>query len=144
MKDLLSYINPVRGISPVATAADNTPVVSQIIDRMQGVGYDSLTWLIITGALADVDATFAVLVEHDDVVGFGTAVAVPDEQLIGTEALASFIFSDDNKCFKIGYGGQKQFVRLTITPAANASASLLAAIALLGHPRATPTTNPPV
>jgi hypothetical protein len=34
----------------------------------------------------------------------------PDAQLVGTEALASFIFSDDNKCFKVGYSGGKRYV----------------------------------
>jgi hypothetical protein len=144
MKDLASKINPVRGLAPVASAADNTAQVSQIIDRMQDVGYESLTWLIATGALPDADATFTVLVEHGDAANLSDAAAVPDEQLVGTEALASFIFSDDNKCFKIGYIGGKRYCRLTITPANNTSASLLCVIALLGHPHATPTQNPPV
>jgi hypothetical protein len=144
MKDLSSKINPVRAISPVATAADNTAVVSQIIDRMQDVGYESLTFIILTGSLPDADATFTVLVEDGAAANLSDAAAVADEQLVGTEALASFIFSDDNKCFKIGYIGTKRYVRLTITPAANTSASLLAAVAILGHPHATPTQNPPV
>jgi hypothetical protein len=140
MKDLMSLIHPVRAISPVATPADNTAQVSQIIDRLD---YESLTFLIATGALPDADATFTVLVEHGDDAALADAAAVPDAQLVGTEALASFLFSDDNKCFKIGYIGNKRYVRLTITPAANASASLLCVIALLGHPHATPTVNPP-
>jgi hypothetical protein len=74
------------------------------------VGYESLTWLIATGALPDADATFTVLVEHGDAANLSDAAAVPDEQLVGTEALASFIFSDDNKCFKIGYIGGKRYV----------------------------------
>jgi hypothetical protein len=140
MKDLLSKINLVRAISPVATAADNTAVVSQIIDRD---GYESLTFAILTGSLPDADATFTVLVEDGDVANLSDSAAVADAQLVGTEALASFIFSDDNKCFKVGYSGSKRYVRLTITPAANTSASLLAAVAILGHPHATPTVNPP-
>lgn len=144
MKDLTSFISPVRAIAPVASAADNTPLVSAIINRMQDVGYESLTFLIATGALPDIDATFAVLVEHGDLANLADAAAVPDEQLVGTEALASFTFADDNKCYKIGYVGNKQYVRLTITPANNTGVSLVAVIALLGHAHATPTQNPPV
>jgi hypothetical protein len=144
MKDLSSRINPVRALAPVATPADNTAQVTAIIDRAQDVGYESLTYIIATGSLPDVDATFTVLVEHGDAANLSDAAAVPDEQLVGLESQASFIFSDDNKCFKIGYVGPKRYTRLTITPGANASASLLCVIALLGHPHATPTPAIPV
>lgn len=139
--DLVSQIDVKRAISPVASAADNTPIVSQIIDR---AGYFGAAFLILTGALPDADATFTVLVEHGEVANLSDAAAVPDADLIGTEALASFIFSDDDKVRKIGYRGNKRYLRLTITPAANASASLVAAVAILHHPRSRPTANPPV
>jgi len=50
---------------------------------------------------------------------------------------------DDNECRKLGYKGSKRYTRLTITPVANASAALLAAVAVLGHPAVAPTANPP-
>lgn len=140
MRDLMNNVHPIRAISPVSVA-DNTAQVSQIIDRQ---GYDSLTFLIATGSLADADATFTVLVEDGDAANLSDAAAVSDDELIGTEALASFQFDDDNETRKIGYIGNKRYVRLTITPAGNASAGLLAAIALLGHPHYAPTPNPPV
>jgi hypothetical protein len=147
MRDLMNQIHPVRALSPVASAADNTPLVSQIIDRLTSVGFESLTFLIATGAIPDVDATFTVLLEHGDIADGSDMAAVPDEQLIGLEADgvngAGFKFDDDNKVYKLGYVGEKQYTRLTITPVANASATLLAVIALLGHPHATPTANPP-
>lgn len=140
LRDLMSNIHVIRAISPVSVA-DTTAQVSQIIDMQ---GYSSLTFVILTGSIADADATFTVLVEHDDASGFGTAAAVPDAQLVGTEALAGFQFDDDNETRKIGYVGTKRYVRLTITPVANASAALLAAVAVLGHPDLSPTANPPV
>jgi hypothetical protein len=140
MRDLARNIHPIRAISPVSIA-DNTPAVSQIIDRR---GYDSLTFVIATGSIADVDATFTVLVEEDDASGFGTATAVADADLIGTEAQAGFQFDDDNETRKIGYVGNKRYVRMTITPANNASAALISAVAVLGHPSIAPTANPPV
>lgn len=141
MRDLMNEIHTVRGLSPVASAADDTALVTEVVDRL---GYDSLTFLIATGALPDADATFAVLVEHGDAANLSDAAAVADEELVGTEALAGFIFSDDNKTRKIGYRGNKRYVRLTITPTNNASASLLCVIPVLGHPHITPTANPPV
>lgn len=138
--DLLNNIHPLRAISPVSVA-DNTAQVSQIIDRR---GFDSLTFVIATGSIADADATFTVLVEHGDNSGLSDAAAVPDAELIGTEVLAGFQFDDDSETRKVGYKGSKRYVRLTITPANNASAALLCAVAVLGHPALSPTANPPV
>ena len=100
-------------------------------------------FIILIGALVDADATFAVLVEHGDDSGLSDAAAVPDTQLNGTEALAGFIFSDDDATRKVGYVGDKRYVRLTITPAANTGAWLIAATAVLGMATQSPTTNPP-
>lgn len=141
MRDLMNNIHPRRGIDPAVGAADNTAQVSQIIDVQ---GYDSLTFLIATGAVADADATFTVLVEHGDAANLSDAAAVPDADLIGTEALAGFTFADDAETRKIGYKGAKRYVRLTITPANNTGTWPIAAIALLGHPAQVPTANPPV
>jgi len=138
MNDMFNNVHPVRALSPAAAVTDNTAQVCEVTDRQ---GYGSLTYLIATGALADADATFTVLVEDsDDNVTFA---AVTDDNLLGTEALASFTFAADNKCFKIGYVGVKRYVRATITPANNTGNVFLAAIALLGKPNVQPTSNPP-
>lgn len=142
MRDLMNHVHPARAISPVAAGTDNTAIVSQIIDRK---GYDSLTFLILPGANTDANATFAVLVEDGDDSGLSDNAAVDDLQLVGTEALAAFTFADDNEPRKIGYVGDKRYVRLTITPTGNDSGNIfVAAIALLGHPDLQPTANPPV
>ncbi|NCP11250.1 MAG: hypothetical protein GW859_04720 [Sphingomonadales bacterium] len=128
MHDLHSKIAVRRAISPISVA-DNTAQVSQIIDRQ---GFTGLEFAIATGSLADADATFTTLLEHGDAANLSDATAVPDDQLLGTEADASFTFANDDETRKIGYAGNKRYVRLTITPAANASAGLLSAVALLG------------
>lgn len=63
MQDLHNNIHLKRGISPAAAVVDNTPFVSQIADL---AGYDAAEFAILTGALADADATFTTLVEHGD------------------------------------------------------------------------------
>ena len=143
MRDLLNQIQVKRGLSPVASAADNTAQVSQIIDRQ---GYDSAGFVIATGAVPDADATFAVLVEHGDVSNLSDAAAVPDVELIGQdpasastpEVQAGFTFAADDNVRKIGYRGSKRYLRLTITPSANSSATLLCVIALLGNAEVQP------
>ena len=129
--ELFNNIDVKRVISPVSVA-DNTAQVGQVID---GQGFGSVTYLIATGSIADVDATFTVLLEECDTSG-GVYTAVAD-------ALAGFQFDDDNECRKLGYIGIKRYTRLTITPAANASAAVLAAVAVLGSPSVAPTANPP-
>lgn len=132
--DLHNLIDVRRAISPVSVS-DNTAQVSQIIDTQ---GYGSLEFLILLGSIADADATFTVLVEHGNVSNLSDAAAVADSELIGTEVLASFQFDSDNLTKKIGYRGAKRYVRLTITPANNASAALMAAAAVLTNGRKQP------
>jgi hypothetical protein len=140
-RDLHNNIAPKRGISPAAAGTDNTAYVSQIVDT---AGYESVEFLILTGANTDANATFTVLVEDGDNSGLSDNAAVDDKFLLGTEALASFTYADDNKVFKIGYVGPKRYVRVTITPAGNDSGNIyIAGVWVLGNPRSAPTANPP-
>lgn len=140
MQDLMNNLHVKRVLSPVSVA-DTTAQVGQIIDRQ---GYDSLTYVIATGSIADADATFTVLLEEGDDASLTDAAAVADADLLGTEVLAAFQFDDDNEVRKLGYKGVKRYTRLTITPVNNASAAVLSAVAILGHPASAPTANPPV
>lgn len=139
MKDLMNNIDVKRVISPVSVA-DNTAQVGQIID---GQGFDSLTYVIALGSLADADVTFTVLLEEGAASNLSDATAVADADMNGTEVLAGFQFDDDNECRKLAYKGIKRYTRLTITPVGNASAAVIAAMALLGSPHVAPTANPP-
>ncbi len=137
MRDIANSVAFRRAISPAAAVTDNTALVSQIIDTS---GYEGLCFAIATGALADADATFAVLVEHGDAANLSDAAAVPDAQLTGTEAEAGFTFAADDATRKIGYVGSKRYVRLTITPAGNSGNAFISAIAVLMHGRFWPLT----
>ena len=138
MRDLASSIHLKRAISPAAAVADNTPIVSEIIDL---AGYEKLMFAILIGALADADATFAVLVQHGDQANLSDAADVPDAQLTGTEAQAGFTFAADDSVRKIGYVGSKRYVRLTITPANNAGNAFISAVAILSGSRYAPTPS---
>lgn len=142
MRDQSNSLHFVPAIAPAAARTNNTAIVSTIIDRL---GYEALTFAIITGANTDVDATFAVLVEDGNDPDLGDdGAAVPDDSLVGTEALAGFTFADDGECRKVGYVGSKRYVRLTITPTGNDSGNIfVSAIAVLGRPHNAPTANPP-
>jgi hypothetical protein len=140
-RDLMNDVHPVPLIVPVAARTDNTAIVSAIIDT---AGYESCTLVLVTGTNTDDDATFTVTVDDGNAANLSDAAAVDAKFLIGTAALASFDFADDNECRKIGYKGGKRYVRVTVTPALNNSGNIfLAGIALLGHPHTRPTANPP-
>src|ERR1700761_5926896 len=122
-RDLVNNISPVHGVSPSnSNTADNTPVTTDWVDT---AGFESLTFLIATGTLADADATFAVSMQSANLADKSDAAAVPDSDTIGTLANAGFDYSKDDSVRKIGYRGLGRYVRLTITPAANASAAAL-------------------
>lgn len=124
-KDLHDNINVERALSPAAAITDNTAQVSQILDT---AGYEANELVIATGSLADADATFTVLLEEGDESDLSDNSAVADADLIGTEAAASFDYSDDNSVFKLGYKGSKRYIRATITPAGNTGNAFIAAV----------------
>lgn len=113
-----------RAISPVSVS-DNTAQVSQIID-LQGV--HSAEFIVAYGSLADADATFTALVEDGNISTLSdnaTAASV----LLGS--VPSTTFAGDDTIKRVGYIGNKRYIRLTITPAANTSAAVLCAVAAL-------------
>ncbi|HQS18788.1 hypothetical protein [Reyranella sp.] len=139
MRDMANNITPKPVLAP-AVGTDDTALVGAIIDRL---GFDSLTYLIQTGTLADAGATWTALLEESDDSGMSGANAVADTDLIGTEALAGFTQAADGKCLKLGYVGAKRYTRLTLTPSGNAGNAPISAMALLGMPHQRPTANPP-
>jgi hypothetical protein len=142
MRDLMNNIDVKVAISPLATAlADNTPSVSTILDLL---GCNSATLVIAAGNLVDADATFAVTMDEGNVANLSDAAPVAASQLVGSLALASFTFNEDNKCRKIGYAGSKRYIRATITPSNNTGAAPLSALWVRAALGTMPATNPPL
>lgn len=127
---------------PTAAVNDNTPIVGNWIDR---TGHESLTFGILTGTLADADATFAILIEDANADDKSDAAAVPDDGLVSAvdgiapETAAAFTFAADNVTRKVGYVGDKKFVRLTVTPNGNADNAPIAAMAIMANAHHRPT-----
>jgi hypothetical protein len=129
MRDTYHNLKFVPAILPVAIT-DNTPLVGAAISN---AGFQSLTYAIQTGVLADADATFTVLLEEADASDMSGSNPVADSDLLGTEALASFTFANDGMISKLGYIGGKLYTRLTITPAGNSGSAAISAMAVLSH-----------
>ena len=132
MRDLYNNIEGRVGLSPLAVAsANNDPLVSAIIDMR---GFKSMTFLVALGIMVDAAFTTVVLLEHGDDSGLSDNTAVPDSQMDPTEAIMAFDQADDSSVRKMGYVGEKRYVRLTITPSDNTGDLPIAIIALMGDP----------
>lgn len=122
---------------PVAAVTDDTPFVSGILDTAD---YNTALFAGVFGTNADVNATYAALLEYGDTPTLTDAAAVPDEYLLGVEAMG-LDFADDNKTFKLGYIGPKRYIRMTITPGGNTGNAFIAAMWVQGHGRKKPASD---
>jgi hypothetical protein len=122
--DLHNNIKVSQAISPVAAVTDNTAYVSEILDT---ANFAANELIIQLGAIADADATLTLLLEEGDESDLSDNAGVADGDLLGTEALGSATFADDNETRKIGYIGSKRYIRATITPAGNSGNIFLSA-----------------
>lgn len=134
MRDLHNNIAVRKVISPISQAG-NTAMVGSIIDRQ---GFGAVEFAITLGTITTAGTTYTALLEEGDASNLSGSNAVADADLLGTEALASFVDSEINTTKKLGYIGTKRYVRLTMTPAGNTGASTMAAIAILGNPTQSP------
>jgi hypothetical protein len=108
MRDMANEIAVRQAIAPVVVA-DNTPLVGAIIDRS---GFNSLTYVIGTGDIADVNATFTVSIEHGDEADLSDAAVASGDDIIGELA---FAFDLDNDTVKVGYVGSQRYPTRTHT-----------------------------
>lgn len=132
MRDDKNNLKISNALNPQTISSDTT-TAGAIIDT---ANFDSLTFAVTSGALTD--GTYTVLIEDGNVSNLSDAAAVADAYLIGTEAAASFIATEDNTTKKIGYIGIKRYVRLSIVSASTSSGGLLSAVAVQGVPASAP------
>lgn len=142
MRDFADSIHVVTSNIPVTLTNDSTAQVGAIIDTE---GYGSCTFVITAGVMTDANVTVAATLEHGDAANLADTAAVTDADLHGTLAKAALAFGDDSEPRKLGYKGNKRYLRLTLTPTGNDAGALpIAAVAILGRPRSVPTANPPL
>lgn len=141
MRDEFDCLALKRGISPAVVTNANTPFVSQILDTQ---GLESATFALLTGSLSDANVTFTVLAEEGDNSALSDNTAIADANLLGTEALATPLFTDDNKVFKLGFIDTKRYIRVTVTPAGNDAGDIYIAGLWITEPLIKPAPNPPI
>lgn len=114
----------------------NTTTVGNIIDTQQSAGFNSLEFYIQSGVLTDGD--YAILLEQGNDPGLSDAAPVPDVDLTNLEASAAFVAADDQSVKRIGYIGDKEFVRASLVSTNVSTGGFFTIMALLGHTRNAP------
>lgn len=124
MRDLHDNIKAEVAFNTAAITSDTT-TNGNIID-MQGFG--SVEFIIQSGTLTD--GTYTPLLKEGDAANLSDAETVDAADLTGTIAGATFAASDDNKAKKVGYIGNKRYVRLSIVSASTTSGGTVSAVAV--------------
>jgi hypothetical protein len=127
MRDLHNNIKVESGLN-ISSITTNTTTAGSIIDMQ---GYGSLEFIIRSGTLTD--GTYTPLVEEGAVSNLSDATAVADADLLGTEAAAAFVSTDDNTIKKIGYIGAKRYVRLSLVSTSVTTGGTMSVIVLKGR-----------
>jgi hypothetical protein len=104
--DLVSNISPAITLSP---AARTGAVTGTAVDL---TGYTAAAAVVSSGTITDGTAYTFELQESDNASDW---TAVADADLIGTEP--AFVAADDNVVRKVGYKGNKRYLRLSLASA---------------------------
>lgn len=143
-KDLQNNSKVQRVIAPLAIGANATKT-GKIVDRK---GFAGVEFLSSYGAVTTTGTIVTLVAFEGDVTGTMTSIA--DADLIGTEVLASLPVQatsrtsevGKNVSKRLGYKGNKRYVRVDAVQTGTTSVGCVSVEALLFNPESAPTTNP--
>lgn len=143
MKDLHENTKQVLAIAPVALGATGA-ITGRVIDRK---GYGGVEFIIEYGAVTTTGTVATAILYDADTTGALASAA--DADMIGTEALASLPAATSRASGttklvskRLGYKGNKRYVRLNLNGTGTTSVGIVAASAILHTPEAAPVANP--
>jgi hypothetical protein len=132
MRDMHNNISVLHAITPAAVGTTGIAggKLSGALDRR---GFETVEFIYSSGASATVADTITPIVyEGDTTNGSFTSVAAAD--LLGTEAVLTLTAA---KTGRVGYGGNKRYLKLRLYGTGTATA-VVAATAVLGKPANAP------
>lgn len=142
IKDLHNNSRTKTVISPLAIGANATKT-GLVIDRQ---GYGGVEFIASYGAVTTTGTVVTMVVFEGDVTGTLTSVA--DTDLLGTEALFSLAAgarvagTGKEVTKRIGYIGNKRYLRVNAVQTGTTSVGVVAVAAVLHSPNVAPTANP--
>jgi hypothetical protein len=131
MRDLHNNQKFSRAISPAAILSANGTTTGQTIDVVE---FGSLEFAFLAGAITD--GTLTVTVYEGDESDMSDEAAVADGDLLGTEPV--FTSADANTTKKVGYKGNKRYVRVKVVQTGATTGGFIGCIATQGHPKTAP------
>ena len=137
-EDLFNNVE-IREALPTAAITSDTTTVGAELDTK---GFESALIAIQSGVVTD--GTFIPLLEEADDDGSGSPAAfsaVADADMIpqvAAEVGAQFVAADDNTVAKIGYRGNKRWLRLSIVSTGTTTGALLSASLIMNEARHLP------
>lgn len=140
--DLHHNVKQVLAITPAVIGANATKS-GAIIDRQ---GYGGVEFVIDYGSVTTTASVVTLVLKEGDVTGTLTSVA--DDDMLGTEALASLAAgarvagTGKEVSKRLGYKGSKRYVQLSAVQTGTTSAGAISATAVLFNPNVAPISNP--
>lgn len=141
-KDLHGNVKLMRVVGPVAIGA-NATITGKIIDRQ---GYGGVEFVSGYGAIVTTGSVVTLVAFEGDVTGTMTSIA--DASLLGTEVLASRLGgattsgTGSNVAKRLGYIGDKRYVRVDAVKTGTTSVGCVDVKAVLFNPAFAPVSNP--
>jgi len=143
IKDLHSNVRTKNVITAAAIGANATKS-GLVIDRQ---GYGGVEFVASYGSVTTTGTIVTLVVKEGDVTGTLTSVA--DDDLLGTEALASLLAATPRTAGttkevtkRVGYVGNKRYVTVNAVQTGVTSVGCVAVAAVLHSPDVAPQTNP--
>lgn len=136
MKDLHNNVKVVQALNSALTTA-TTDTAGAAVDRQ---GYESVEFIAQTGVVTTTTVSIAMRVQESDTSTASDFTDVAAADLIGTTADFSFTAgatSIANDVRKIGYRGNKRYVRVVRTASATAT-GIVGAVAVLSKAHIAP------
>lgn len=130
--DMHNQIYPTVAKTVAAITTNTTTTGTNIIDTQ---GYNSLEFIFASGARTD--GTYTPVITHGDAANLSDGAAVDDSDLLGLESEAAI--SAANTVKRIGYVGNKRYVRFDIVSTSVTSGATVGAIAVRGNAELSPT-----
>lgn len=129
MRDIHNTIGAVTALG--SRSVTTTAVNGSIIDLS---GYNAAEFVIVAGTVTD--GTHAVTLTEGNASDLSDGSAVAAGDILGS--LPSFTSTDSSVTKRVGYVGNKRYVRLTLTPTGATTGGLFGAVALRGHALSNP------
>lgn len=129
MRDLKNKIKIVEAFRTAAISSDTTTAGIEVDLR----GYNSCVFVIQGGAITD--GTYTPLIQESN-TSASYSGSVADDDLLGTEAAAAV--DATGEIGKLGYIGNKRYVKPSIVSASTSTGGTLTMYAILGDPSDAP------